>query len=352
MHGTVTTGSRPRIQAQTIIQAAPSAHSCDYGYDGEILTVRSRDAYQRVYLEDSGGFPQGWFYPADVVPTSLADEAKTREHLLAESRVTVHQIRERIEAFKRQTENLANFALVRLLEEADARAQEAAGRCAELEEANRAVEAARARDAEGIHVLRGAVATSLDGIAALARAGLGSESAHLAKGLISDASHRQSEASARQEERIASLEAAVEALLARLVNAEPGGVALDEVRQDEFGPVAQPGGSNAETDSHSAQYSPDTAGHDTARVELPPPPATAATAMYLDAAHTGLLRDLGERRAWFRSEVDVLCRRYGLLPDGALDILNEAALDRTGGDPLWEGNDPIRIDPDVAEQMR
>jgi hypothetical protein len=40
----------------------------------------------------------------------------------------------------------------------------------------------------------------------------------------------------------------------------------------------------------------------------------------------------------------------GLLPDGALDLLNEAAFDHTDG-PLWEGDDPITIDHDTAKDM-
>jgi hypothetical protein len=38
------------------------------------------------------------------------------------------------------------------------------------------------------------------------------------------------------------------------------------------------------------------------------------------------------------------------LPDGALDTLNEAALE-TVGDPVSQGDDPIDIDGDVVAEM-
>jgi uncharacterized tellurite resistance protein B-like protein len=70
----------------------------------------------------------------------------------------------------------------------------------------------------------------------------------------------------------------------------------------------------------------------------------------LDDAHSHLFRQLIAREAWSRAEVERLAAGLGLLPDGALDLLNEAAFDHTDG-PLWEGDDPITIDPDTAKDM-
>jgi hypothetical protein len=48
-----------------------------------------------------------------------------------------------------------------------------------------------------------------------------------------------------------------------------------------------------------------------------------------------------ERDEWARR-----CAELGLMPDGAIDTLNEAALDIVG-DPLISGDDPLLIDTDV-----
>jgi len=70
----------------------------------------------------------------------------------------------------------------------------------------------------------------------------------------------------------------------------------------------------------------------------------------LDAAHAGLLLALAERPEWPRDDLEELAARFELLPDGALDTLNEHAFDEIG-DPLWEGDDPVEIDMDVARQL-
>jgi hypothetical protein len=40
----------------------------------------------------------------------------------------------------------------------------------------------------------------------------------------------------------------------------------------------------------------------------------------------------------------------GLLPDGALETLNEAAFEAVG-EPVCEGSDPIEINRDAIEEM-
>ena len=44
------------------------------------------------------------------------------------------------------------------------------------------------------------------------------------------------------------------------------------------------------------------------------------------------------------------CAAVALMLDGALDTLNEAAYE-VAGDPLTDGDDPIYIDLDVAQEM-
>ncbi|MDO9485385.1 MAG: TerB N-terminal domain-containing protein [Actinomycetota bacterium] len=70
----------------------------------------------------------------------------------------------------------------------------------------------------------------------------------------------------------------------------------------------------------------------------------------LDAAHSQLLRQLALQDEWSRAELDALCNQLGLLPDGALDTLNEAAYELVG-DPVVTDNDLLTINADVAEGM-
>ncbi|KGH45287.1 hypothetical protein IN07_18180, partial [Modestobacter caceresii] len=89
--------------------------------------------------------------------------------------------------------------------------------------------------------------------------------------------------------------------------------------------------------------------------EEPAPPSLPATTgpsiAGLDAAHSTLLTVLVGRGSWARAELEAECAGLGLLPDGAVDTLNEAAYERVG-DPLVDGEDPITIDPAVAQEMQ
>ncbi|HEX5497008.1 MAG TPA: TerB N-terminal domain-containing protein [Mycobacteriales bacterium] len=77
---------------------------------------------------------------------------------------------------------------------------------------------------------------------------------------------------------------------------------------------------------------------------------TGPPAAGLDGAHSALLRALAGRPAWSRAEVEDLCAGLGLLPDGALDTLNDAAFD-TAGEPVAEGEDPIQTNTDAMREM-
>ena len=70
----------------------------------------------------------------------------------------------------------------------------------------------------------------------------------------------------------------------------------------------------------------------------------------LDSIHFQLLRQLAEQESWARTEYDGLADSLGLLPDGALDLLNEAAFEICE-EPLLEGNDPIEVNAEVAQEM-
>lgn len=58
----------------------------------------------------------------------------------------------------------------------------------------------------------------------------------------------------------------------------------------------------------------------------------------LDAAHSGLMRALATQPAWSPREYAVVAERFGVMPAGALDVLNDAAIEICG-EPFAEGGD-------------
>lgn len=70
----------------------------------------------------------------------------------------------------------------------------------------------------------------------------------------------------------------------------------------------------------------------------------------LDGPHSRLLELLCQKDEWTRAEFDELCDKLEVLPDGALDRLNEAAYEIVG-DPVIEDHDVLTINSDVAEEM-
>lgn len=67
----------------------------------------------------------------------------------------------------------------------------------------------------------------------------------------------------------------------------------------------------------------------------------------LDLAHSGLVRALAQRPRWTRAELEALAAERDLMPDGALDAINEACIEAVG-EPLCEGEEEI----DVSEYVR
>jgi tellurite resistance protein len=70
----------------------------------------------------------------------------------------------------------------------------------------------------------------------------------------------------------------------------------------------------------------------------------------LDAAHSVLLRRLADWPSWTRSDFSRAATELGLLPDGALETLNEAAFEAVG-EPVCEGSDPIDINHFAIQEM-
>ncbi|TKJ19383.1 hypothetical protein A6V29_10155 [Blastococcus sp. CCUG 61487] len=70
----------------------------------------------------------------------------------------------------------------------------------------------------------------------------------------------------------------------------------------------------------------------------------------LDLPHSHLLRALIAAPRWNRPAFATLCSTHRLLPDGAIDTLNEAAVEATG-EPVCEGHDPIDINSYALEEL-
>ncbi|MDP9341222.1 MAG: hypothetical protein M3Q23_03730 [Actinomycetota bacterium] len=78
--------------------------------------------------------------------------------------------------------------------------------------------------------------------------------------------------------------------------------------------------------------------------EAPPPRSPGG----LDPSHAAFLTDLAVRPRWRAEELEALAAGHGLMPQAALDRINEAALE-AWGEPLMEGEDPLDVHPRAKE---
>jgi uncharacterized tellurite resistance protein B-like protein len=85
-------------------------------------------------------------------------------------------------------------------------------------------------------------------------------------------------------------------------------------------------------------------------VSLPTPAALTGSSNKFSSAHGVLLSRLAERPEWSRAEFETIAAECRLLPDGAIDILNEAAFEHLGG-PVIEGDDPMQVDAAIAKEL-
>ena len=88
-----------------------------------------------------------------------------------------------------------------------------------------------------------------------------------------------------------------------------------------------------------------------AQTETSLEPAPAPILPGLDGAHSAFARALMTRSFWARSELLELSTERGVLLDGALERINEAALDHLAL-LFCEGEDPIEISQDVVKELR
>jgi hypothetical protein len=90
-----------------------------------------------------------------------------------------------------------------------------------------------------------------------------------------------------------------------------------------------------------------------------PPPSTAVqlskasdtgSVMGLDAAHSSLVQIMHKQSAWTRPALQAQAAALGLMLDGALEHINDAAFDLFDM-PFIEGEDPFEINPDLPESL-
>jgi hypothetical protein len=75
-----------------------------------------------------------------------------------------------------------------------------------------------------------------------------------------------------------------------------------------------------------------------------------STVFDLDSIHMQLLRRLSEKDFWDHATFENLADEYGLLPSGALETINDAALDNFDDEVLFDGEE-IKINRDIIERM-
>jgi hypothetical protein len=71
----------------------------------------------------------------------------------------------------------------------------------------------------------------------------------------------------------------------------------------------------------------------------------------LDEGTLAFVRALVAKSQWTRQELEELAAGCDLMVDGTLDMINDVSLDLYG-EPLYEGDDPLEINDDIAKEIR
>jgi uncharacterized protein YdbL (DUF1318 family) len=70
----------------------------------------------------------------------------------------------------------------------------------------------------------------------------------------------------------------------------------------------------------------------------------------LDTTHSSFVQLLSQQISWTREALELEAQAQGLMLDGALEIINEAAFE-TCDEPLVEGDDPIEVNAAVLKEL-
>ena len=89
----------------------------------------------------------------------------------------------------------------------------------------------------------------------------------------------------------------------------------------------------------------------TDNVVEPEPEAEETSDFYgLDAPYKDILMELGGQDTWDKDSFNALAEKYGLMPSGVLETLNDAALDNFDDEVLFDEED-IEVNREVLEEM-
>ncbi|MBX2991469.1 MAG: TerB N-terminal domain-containing protein [Bacteroidetes bacterium] len=89
------------------------------------------------------------------------------------------------------------------------------------------------------------------------------------------------------------------------------------------------------------------------RVSMPAPARTSAerkSVLGLDPTHSSLLTRLLMKSDWSRDDLESLCSEYHVLPDGAIETINTAAIEKHG-DLLFDLSDSLQLNQDIAKEV-
>jgi hypothetical protein len=88
----------------------------------------------------------------------------------------------------------------------------------------------------------------------------------------------------------------------------------------------------------------------TSRVDNAPDCGSDRPIRGLDLPHTRLLRALAERDQWEAAAFEALATKHHVLPDGAIDTINELALDAVE-EPVIEGDETLTINAYAMQEL-
>ncbi len=71
---------------------------------------------------------------------------------------------------------------------------------------------------------------------------------------------------------------------------------------------------------------------------------------FLDEAHSRLLSEIATRSSWSRADFARAAAQHGVMPSGALEVINEAAME-AAGEPAVEGDDELVVNNDALREL-
>lgn len=89
---------------------------------------------------------------------------------------------------------------------------------------------------------------------------------------------------------------------------------------------------------------------DVAPTKPPPVQTVTESILGLDSTHSSLLARLLTKPEWKRPDLEAICTEYQVLPDGAIETINTAAIEQHG-DLLFDLSDSLQINEEIAKEV-